>query len=87
MFLPIDITSRQIVNPQKHVVLSDDLLLEDDFSRQNTDTIHPIQKLVSQPLGPSQTSYYQALVKKGHSYNELTIINSHLLVQLITNPS
>ena len=50
-----------------------------------TETIHPLQKIVSQPLGPNQTSYYKVLVKKGHSYK--IIVHQFSLDSPINNHS
>ena len=69
--LPHNDTSRPLIVPQEHLIHFDDFLLPCNIPIQIVKPLTVIKHLVSSPIDDKETSYYTALSKQSHSYNEL----------------
>ena len=72
--LPHNDTSRPLLVPQEYLNHFDDFLLPCNIPTQIVKPLTVIKHLVSSPLDDKDTSYYTALSKQSHSYNELLFI-------------
>ena len=71
---PHNDTSRALIVPQEYIIHFDDFLLPCNIPTQIVKPLTVIKHLVSSPLDDKDTSYYTALSKQSHSYNELLFI-------------
>ena len=72
--LPYNNTSRTIIVPQEYLVHFDDFLLPCNIPTQIVKPLTVIKHLVSSPLDDEDKTFYTALYKQNHSYNELLFI-------------
>ena len=77
LFFPNDNPKRPIIVPQKHLILNDDSLLQENIPQCISDPLPPNQPIASKPLGDSEKSYYHAVAKKVYSHNGLLFSISH----------
>ena len=69
--LPHNDTSRPLIVPQEYLIHFDDFLLPCNIPTLIVKPLTVIKHLVSSPLDDNDISYYTALSKQSHSYNEL----------------
>ena len=72
--LPHYDTSRPLIVPQEDLIHFDDFLLPCNIPTQIVKPLAVIKHLVSSPLDDKETSFYSALSKHSHAYNELLFI-------------
>ena len=70
-------TSRPLNEPQEYLIHFGDFLLPCNIPTQIIKPLTVIKHLVSSPFGDKNKSYYTALAKQSHSYNELHFIDMH----------
>ena len=83
--LPYNDTSRPLIVPQEYLIHFDDFLLPFDVPTQNVKPLTVIKHLVSSPLDDKDKSYYTALSKQAHSYNELLFISAKTISYMVQN--
>ena len=81
--LPYNDTSRPIIVPQEYLIHFDDFLLHCNIPTQIVKPLTVIKHFVSSPLGDKDKSYYTALAKQSHSYNELLFISAKIILYMI----
>ena len=67
-----------LIVPQEHLIHFDDFLLPCNILTQNVKPLTVIKHLVSSPFDDKDKSYYTALAKQSHSYNELLFISAKI---------
>ena len=72
--LPYNNTSRPIIVPQEYLIQFDDFLLPCNVPTPIVKPLPVVKHLVSSPLDDKDKTYYTALYKQTHSYNELLFI-------------
>ena len=81
--LPHNDTSRPLIVPQGHLIHFDDFLLPCNIATEIVNSLTVIKHLVSSPLDDKDTSYYTALSKQSHSYNELLSISAKVISYMV----
>ena len=81
--LPHNDTSRPLIVPQDYLIHFDDFLLPCNIPTQVVKPLAIIKHLVSSPLDDKDISYYTALSKQSHSYNELLFIAAKIISYLV----
>ena len=71
---PHNDTARPLIVPQECLIHFDDFLFPCNIPTQIVKLLTVIIHLVSSPLDDKDISYYTALSKQSHSYNELLLI-------------
>ena len=74
--LPYNNTSRPLIVSQEYLIHFDDFLLPCNITTQIVKPLTVIKHLVSSPLNDKDKSYYTALYKQSHFYNELLFISA-----------
>ena len=74
--LPNNNTSRPLIVPQEYLTHFDDFLLPCNIPTQIVKPLTVLKHLVPSPLDDKDKSYYTALSKQSHSYNELLFISA-----------
>ena len=80
---PYNDTSRPLIVLQEYLIHSDDFLLPCNVPSQIVKPLFVIKHLVSSPLDDKDKSYYTALAKQSHSYNDLLFISAKLLSYMV----
>ena len=83
--LPYNDTSRPLIVPQDYLIHFDDFLLPCNIPTQIVKPLTVIKHLVSSPLDDKDKSYYTALSKQSHSYNELLFISAKIISYMVQN--
>ena len=81
--LPYKDTSRPLNVPQDHLIHFDDFFLPCDIPTQIVKPLTVIKHLVCSPLDDEDKSYYTALAKQSHSYNELFFISTKIISYMV----
>ena len=81
--LPHNDTSRPLIVPQEYLIHFDDFSLPCSIPTQIVKPLTVIKHLVSSPLDDKDTSYYTALSKQSHSYNELLFIAAKIISYMV----
>ena len=81
--VPYNDTSRPLIVPQDHLIHIDDFPLPCNIPTQIVKPLTVIKHLVSCPLDDKDQSYYTALAKQSHSYNEVLFISAKLLSYMV----
>ena len=81
--LPHNALSRPLIVPQEDLIHFDDLLLPCNIPTQIVKPLTVIKHLVSTPLDDRDISYYTALAKQSHSYNELLFISAKTICYMV----
>ena len=81
--LPHNDTSRPLIVPQEYLIHFDDFLLPCNIPTQIVKPLAIIKHLVSSPLDDKYISYYTALSKQSHSYNELLFIAAKIISYMV----
>ena len=81
--LPHNDTARPLIVPQEYIIHFDDFLLPWNIPTQIVKTLTVIKHLVSSPLDDKDISYYTALSKQSHSYNELLFIAAKTISYIV----
>ena len=76
--IPYNDTSRPPITPQEYLIHFDDFLLPCNIPTQIVKPLTVIKHIVSSPLDDKDKSYYTALAKQSHSYNELLFISAKI---------
>ena len=76
-------TSRPLIVPQEYLIHFDDFLLPCNIPTQIVKPLTVIKHLVSSPLDDKDKSYYTALSKQAHSYNELLFISAKIISYMV----
>ena len=77
--LPHNNTTRPLNVPQEYSIHFDDFLLPCNIPTQIVKPLTVFKHLVSSPLDDKDKSYYTALYKQSHSYNELLFISAKII--------
>ena len=77
--LPYNNSSRPLIVPQEYLIHFDDFLLPCNIPIQIVKPLAVIKHLVSSPIDDKDKSYYTALYKQSHSYNELLFISAKII--------
>ena len=72
-------TTRPLIVPQVYLFHFDDFMLPCNIPTQMVKPSTVIKHLVSSPLDDKDISYYTALSKQSHSYNELLFIAAKII--------
>ena len=81
--LPHNGTARPLIVPQECLIHFDDFLLPCNIPTQIVKPSTVIKHLVSSPLDDKDISYYTALSKQSHSYNELLFIAAKTITYMV----
>ena len=81
--LPHKDTSRPIIVPQEYLVHFEGFLLPCNIPTTIVKPLTVINFLVSSPLDDKDKSYYTALSKQSHSYNELLFISAKIISYMV----
>ena len=81
--LPHNDISRPLIVPQEYLIHFDDFLLPCNIPTQVVKPLTVIKHLVSSPLDDKDISYYTALSKQSHSYNELLFIAAKTISYMV----
>ena len=79
--LPYNDTSRPLIVPREY--LFDDFLLPCNISTQIVKPLTVIKHLVFSSLDDKEKSYYTALAKQSHSYNDLLLISANIFSYMV----
>ena len=83
--LPYNNTSRPLIVPQEYLIHFDDFLLPCNIPTQIVKPLTVTKHLVSSPLDEKDKTYYTALYKQSHSYNELLFISAEVISFMVQN--
>ena len=81
--LPHIDTSRPLIVPQEYFIHFNDCLLPCNIPTQIVKHLAVIKHLFSSPLTDKDTSYYTAISKHAHSYNELLFISAKVISYMV----
>ena len=76
-------THHALIVPQGHLILFDDFVLPCNIPTQTVKPLTIFKHLVSSPLDDKHKSFYTALAKQSHSYNELLFISAKIISYMV----
>ena len=80
---PYNDTSRPLIVPQENLIHFDDFLLPCNIPTRIAKPLTVIEHFASCPLDDKDKSYYTALAKQSHSYNELLLISAKFFSYMV----
>ena len=81
--LPHNDTSRPLIVHQEYLIHFDDFMLPCNIPTRIVKPLAVIKHLVSSSLKDKDTSYYTALSKQSHCFNELLFISAKLISYMV----